>query len=176
MSVATTRFIASGTYVPFRGVDREVSAVGTFSQDAVATGDASGGTVELLMSMIFIEFGFHPLYVPTRATTLDSLTTPEAVRLRYSGQGNERVEGNVDESVLAVVGVEGVNYATFSGLSIVIEPIGPDGGTVMTAKWSTNEDGDAYHLHVFGLMYDAEAMARGKRRGARVDELLAGIR
>ncbi len=175
MAVATTRFVGAGLYVPFRGVDRAVSPVGTYSIDAQATGDGSGGTVDILMNMSYIEFGFHPILVMTRVTALDELATPIGVRFRYAASGNERLEANIDQLVLAVAGVGAVSYTEFNALPVVIEPI-RDGGDVMAITWATNENADTYHLHLFGLLFDAEAMARTKEKGSAIDMLLAGIR
>lgn len=175
MSVVGARNIASGTYVPFRGVDRAVSPVATFSIDGTVTGDAGGGNATITMNMEYLEFGFHALFVPTRIATVDELATPEQVRLRYRREGNERLEAHIDQTVLGVAGVGSENHADFDRLGIIIEPTRL-GDIVLEVQWITNEDGDTYHMHMFGLMYDAEAMARAKSPGSTIDALLSGIR
>ncbi len=177
MSVSTTRFVSAiGLYTPFRGFDREVSAVGTLSLDAALTGDGTGGTITLSLSMERVEFGFHPILLVTRMSSLDGLATAEQVTVEYSSQGNERLNTDIIETNLPVAGPGSSNIATYSRLGVPIEPNLAAGGDILIARWTTNTDTIVYHLHVFGVVYDAEAMARGYRPGRRADELLAGIR
>jgi hypothetical protein len=47
---------------------------------------------------------------------------------------------------------------------------------VLYARWLTNTNSVAYHLHVYGVLYDAQAMAARNPTGRHPDQLLAGIR
>jgi len=175
MAVSTTRFASAGLYVPYRGVDRAVGMVGTLAIDAQTTGDGSGGAVSLLVAFARLEFGFHLIYVPTRVSTFDSLVTPEVVMFQYDPAGNERVADSLREASLAIAGFGG-SSATFDKLGVPIEPDQETATSCLVAQWTTNTNALVYHLHVFGVVYDAEHMARGKRPGRTPDVLLGGVR
>lgn len=176
MTVATEQLVSlRGLYTPFRGFDRELGPVGTLYVDAEAAGAAGGGTVTILLNMSSDEFGFHGIWVPTRVSSRDALATAETVALTYRNEGNERLSSDITEQALAVVTPSQGNVATFNDLAVIIEPDIIEGDRVLSCQWSTNEDGDTYHLHVFGVLYDAQAMARGKL-GRVAGDLLAGIR
>jgi len=176
MSVSTARFVASGLYVPFRGIDREVSAVGTLAIDATVTGDGSAGTVTIPLAMARIEFGFHPIWIPTRVFATVNLNSAQEVLFVYETSGNERLQGGMSEEVTSRVTINGDNVANASLLSIPIEPNQEIASNVFSIRWGANNNGDVYELHMFGVLYDAEAMARGKRPGAAVDTFMAGVR
>ncbi len=176
MAVAQSRSVADvGLYVPYRGIDREAGIVGTLAVDAEATGDGSGGAVTLLITMARQEFGFHPIWVPTRVSTFDQLATPEVVMFQFDPAGNERIADSLREAKLALAGFGG-SSAVFDKLGVPVEPDQVDTTSVLVAQWTTNETGDVYHLHAFGVVYDAEAMARGKVPGRTPDVLLGGVR
>ncbi len=178
MAVSTSRAVSTdgvGLYVPYRGFDREAGIVGTLAVDAEVTGDGSGGAVTILITMARQEFGFHPIYVPTRVSSFDSLATPEVVMFQFDPAGNERISDSLRESSLAQAGFGG-SSATFDKLGVPIEPDQEASTSVLVCQWTTNENGDTYHLHVFGVVYDAEALARAKRPGATPDQLLGGVR
>ncbi len=177
MAVAQDRTVANvGLFTPFRGFDREFGAVGTLYCDAEATGDGSGGTVRINLLMSRLEFGFHPIWVVTNITTTDLLTSAAAVRMAYTSDGNERLSSSLDEAQVAIAAPGNTNIAAFTNLSVPIEPDIAAGLRVLSALWATNETGDVYHMHVFGPVYDGEALARGKARGKGADNLLSGIR
>lgn len=175
MTVTVNVAVADSLYVPFRGFDREAGAVGTLFVDGNATGDAGGGNIVIRVFMGFIEFGFHPIWVVTRMSALDDLATPEVVNVAIANAGNERLDADLQENVLTLAGFD-LNVANFGHLGVPIEPDSSTTGTVLIATWSTNTDTKAYHFHAFGLLYDAEAMARGKQKGRSADPLLGGIR
>lgn len=172
VTVNTERFVSAGLYVPFRGAAREAGAVGTLYIDAEATGDGSGGIVQIHLNMSRIEFGFHPLWVPTHISTQDALASPEVVQVNWSETGNERQSAGLREHVLGIT-QSSINIAVFTQLGVIIEPNLQAGGRIMTANWATNTNSAAYHLHIFGPIYDGEFLARGK---AGTPELLAGLR
>ncbi len=175
MAVSTTRFASAGLYVPYRGMDREAGIVGTLAIDAQATGDGSGGAVTILVAFSREEFGFNIIYVPTRVSTFDALTTPEVVMFQFDPAGNERIAESLREASLAIAGFGG-SSAVFDKLGVPIEPEFASPTSCLVAQWTTNETGDVYHLHCFGVVYDSEAMTRGKREGKTPDVLLGGVR
>lgn len=177
MSVSVGQTVGNfGLYVPFRGFDREAGPVGTLFVDVSATGDGSGGTVTLGITMKRLEFGFHPIWVPTRVSSLDGLASPEAVEFMFRSSGNERLNGDLREPALGVAVAGGNNLAAFNQLGVAVEPTNETAATVLQCLWSTNTNAVVYHLHAFGVLYDAEALARGKRSGKAPDVLLGGVR
>lgn len=174
MSVLQVRQLSDGLFVPYRGFDREAGIVGTLSVDMEATGDAGGGTMVAQLNMNFLEFGFHPIWVPTRVGSADDQAAATNVLFTYSAAGNQRIQTDIDERKLAVI-MNGVNRAQYDQLQIPIEPIS-GGGIVMQGFWLANVDTKVYHIHAFGPVYDAEALARGKTKGKTPDLLLAGVR
>lgn len=177
MAVQISRAVADvGLYVPFRGFDREVGPVGTLSVDAQITGSASGGAVTLVITMARVEFGFHPIWIPTRVASNDELNTPEVVEFVFSQAGNERLNADYREAQLAAAVAGGTNVAIFEALGVAIEPQEALATAVLTMIWSTNIDTDTYHMHVYGILYDGEALARGLRAGKGADQLLGGVR
>lgn len=177
MVLSASRSVESfGLYTPFRGFDREAGAVGTLFVDAVMTGDATGGTATLIITMKRTEFGFHPIWVPTRVSTRDNLAAPEAVDFAFRAIGNERLDGDLREGKLPLAVAGGLNLATYSELGVAIEPQNPTANSVLQALWSSNVDTKVYHLHAYGILYDGEALARGKRLGKAPEQLLGGVR
>lgn len=174
MSVVTVTQMADQLYVPFRGFDREAGMVGTLSVDINVTGDASGGTILGQLNMNFLEFGFHPIWVPTRVGGRDNLATAEEILLSYLQAGNERIATDIDEGRLALT-INGINRIQFEHLAVPIEPLS-GGGLVLQGFWLSNVDTKLYHIHAFGPIYDAEALARGKEKGKTPDLLLGGVR
>ncbi len=175
VSVSNTVAMNEGLYVPFRGVDREASAVGTLHVVNTDTGDGSGGVVTLVYTMTREMFGFHPIFVPTRVLASDDQASATTIRLFYDNTGNERLTGTMFEHQLAVTTV-GNNAVNFSALSIPIEPQERAATAVLSIVWTTNTNAKVYNGRVFGVMYDAEALSRRKGPGVTIDQLMAGIR
>ncbi len=177
MSITTTVSFDStaGLYVPFRGVDREAGFVGTFEVNASDTGDGSGGTVTITFSSKRLEFGFHPIFVPTRIMTFDDQSSPTTVRVGIVEQGNERLADPFSEGRLAIA-VGGSNFANFLDLAIPIEVQVETNSSVVQAFWGTNTNAIVYACRLFCVVYDAEAIARGKVKGKILDTLLGGVR
>ncbi len=174
MSVATVVEMASQLYVPYRGFDRGAGIVGTIAVDIQAVGDGSGGTILVQLNMNFVEFGFHGIWVPTRVGSRDDQAAATLVLLSYLAAGNQRLAADIDETQLAVI-LNGINRAQYDQLSVPIEPA-VSGGVVMQGFWLANVNAKVYHIHAFGPVYDAEALARNKRPGKAPDLLLAGVR
>ncbi len=176
MAVAATRSVGSGLYVPFRGIDRRVSPVGTLSIDATITGAAGGGTATITIAMAKDEFGFHPIWILTRAYVTEDNNVAQEVLFTYLAAGNERIQGSITEEVTSRVTINGDNVGNAGLLAIPIEPDQQSQADVFLARWAVNTDTNIYHLHMFGVLYDAQAMAASKEHGARVDTFMAGVR
>lgn len=178
MAVSVSGELQSGTFVPFRTAKRGgpegSDPVGTIYFDGGATGAAGGGTVTISVTMAKLDFGFHALFVPTFLSVQDTLVTAEEVNLIYDAAGNSRIgAGNgIVQGQLAVAGA-GVNSAVFTVNGMLIEPSEETQALVLAAQWITNTDTKAYHFHVFGMLFDAEIMAREE---SRISELLMGVR
>ncbi len=175
MSVVATVFVGDGLYVPFRGVSRTRSPVGTLSADGEVTGDATGGAATINVTATRLMFGFHPMMALTRVQTFDSIGTLESNRLILQNAGNERIDEQYSEVMTPVEQGTDNNVANAGFLGIPIEPDQDVAANIMSIVWTTNEDGDLYHMHAFFLVYDMEALARSPGQGA-VDLLVSGIR
>ncbi len=177
MAVATVRSVSAGLFVPFRGVDRTVSPVGTLAVDAHTTGDLSGGTVTITLQMSRDEFGFHTIWVITRAYALQgSAGVAQDILFTYLSDGNERIQASITEEATSRVTVNGDNFSNAILLSIPIEPDSVSDRNVFLVRFENNGDGDPYELHMFGVLYDAQAMATVKAPGSRIDIFMAGVR
>jgi len=176
MAISTVRSASAGLYVPFRGVDRAVSPVGTLSIDATETGDASGNPITIILAMAFLEFGFHPIWIPTRVVVIESNAAAQEVLFVYQTAGNERIQAGLSEEITTRVTGDGDNIGNAQFLSVPIEPDQRAEANVFSARWSVNNNTEVYELHMFGVLYDAEALAAGKAPGARVDTFVAGVR
>ncbi len=164
-------------YVPFRGFDRSLGPVGTLDVKAVALGDATGGSVAISIRMRKEEFGFHPLWVPTMISIEDNLATVENPEVIFRGLGNERLIDEHCENVTMVASLVGSrNCGKVQSIGFIIEPDQPTPNSIVTCTWATNTDTLAYNVHMYGVIFDGEAMARGKHAGSAVSPLLAGVR
>ncbi len=172
--------VSSGLYVPFRGFDREAGPVGTLDVQSQTVADVSGGTVALNVRWNYEEFGFHMIWIPTMITIIDTLAAAETVEVLYRGLGNERIADFHGEIVTTVSsGFTARNIGKVAELGFPFEANvdareTPQG--IISAGWATNTNLLLYELHIFGPVYDAEALARGKQEGKSPDVLLAGVR
>ncbi len=176
MSVSTTVNFEDGLYVPFRGVDREAGFVGTFEINGADIGDGSGGTVTVSFASKRLEFGFHPIFVPTRIMTFDDQAAPTTVRVGIVETGNERLSDPFSEAKLSIGVPDTSNFANFTDLAIPIEVQIETNTDVVQAFWPTNTNAKVYAARLFCVVYDAEAIARGKVQGKSLDTLLGGVR
>jgi len=177
MAVSVSRAIADGLYTPFRGYDREAGAIGTVYVRGAATGTATGGTVSILFTLTRLVFGFHPILVVTRVMSQDDLAAVSPIRFGFNPSGNERMQtASLNEIVASIAGDSSLNWAQAASLGVLIEPTSETEATVFQVVWGTNTDTKEYEAGMFGVLYDAEAIARGKSPGKAPDELLTGIR
>lgn len=174
MSVSESFDIADGLYVPFRHTDRGNGPVGTFHQLGFDVGDGSGGTVTVGFQMSRLNFGMHALLVVTRVAVRDDQAAADVVRLNFDADGNERLVTQVAEAKLTVRGEGSLNFGNFDFLTMLIEPDQEVATDVMSVAWITNTNAKTYIAAVYGIVYDAEAMALVK--GRQMDDLLLGIR
>ncbi len=177
MTVTTTRALGNvSTHIRHRGVRRE-GIVGTLSVAATATGDGSGGVVNLILSMNGTEFGFKFMFVPTLVSFRDGLATAVDVRLQWLGN-NERITGGLTvgtERRASMVAAGGENVGQLEGSHpIVAIPTNPDGvaRNVVQAIWGTNTNATSYNMFMYGVLYDEEY--RAKFTDLVVDGPLAG--
>lgn len=173
MSVLEQRvFSSSSLFTPFhtKGRGSPNGLVGTVSVDALTTGDATGGTVTINLRMGRQEFGFPILWVPTIINTKDNLAAAEPVFFAYTSAGNRRLRGPLEEVVTALR-ASSVNTAIMTNVSVPIEGVGAV-DQVFTVVWDTNTDTLAYHLHMFGAVYDLQVIARN----GGIDPIVAGLR
>ncbi len=174
MSVSFTAELSTGLYVPFRGVNRVTSPVGTLSIRARGTGDGSGGSSSVIIASNTRElFGFHPMLALTRLNTFDRLATIVSVRLTLQEAGNERIAEDYSDVVTPLEQATDNNVANMGFLGVPIEIDG--NGGVLSAVWATNTNALAYDLVAFFVVYDLQAMARSPGQ-ASIDNLVAGIR
>ncbi len=180
MAISQNRSVSDGLYVPFRGFDREAGPVGTLDVQAQATGDGGGGTVAINIQWNYIEFGFHPIWIPTMISVQDTLASAIPVEVLFRGLGNERILDFHAEIVVTVASTFTTrNLGKVSDMGFTLEaPLDAKETlqTVMSAGWATNTNALLYEIHAYGVVYDAEALARGKQKGKAPDVLLGGVR
>ncbi len=176
MALSVTRSVGSGLFVPFRGIDRRVSPVGTLSIDATVVGDASGSPVTIVLAMAKEEFGFHPIWIPTRVVVIENNNAAQEVLFVYQTGGNERIQGGLSEEITTRVTGDGDNVGNAEFLAVPIEPDQQAQADVFSARWAVNTNTNVYELHMFGVLYDAQAMAADKTSGKRIDLFMAGVR
>lgn len=160
MSVVGTP--TSGVFTRYRGVKRGIGQggpVGTWMVDAGATGDSGGGSVKVNVQMEDIDFGFGAIVVPTLIGTRDSLVAAENVLIVFT-TANERIHTGGIEDHIIQTRIGSQNRGSLDKVNVALSVDGPGPGTVMIAEWDTNTDTKEYHLHVYGVVYDEEAMAR----------------
>ncbi len=177
MTVSTNVTVAGGRYVPWRtamrGGDMGTEPVGTLEVDAGASGDVSGGTVSVGITINREEFGFPFLWVPTQITINDTLSTLENANMSYGSAGNERLNTDVLDIIVMRSGAQSTNEGIGSIAAIPIEAVpGTVDGRCLFTVWDTNENGKVYHMHVFGPVFDMQVIAN---QGG-ISELLSGVR
>lgn len=174
MSVVTDNAVQfQGEYVPFHTAGRggRNGLVGTLGVDAQATGDAGGGSVTLNLNMRREEFGFPILWVPTVVSLFDNLATAENVIGKFESAGNRRLDFGLRQ-IATMVQVGADNVGIIENVTVPIEGIGIASARVYQAFWASNVDTKAYHLHMFGAVFDLQVIARL----GEIDLLAAGMR
>lgn len=176
MAVTTSVDMATGLFVPWRtakrgGVDGG-DPVGTLSLDASATGAAGGGTVTLTITAVDGSFGFHAIWVPTYIALQDNLAAAESPLFSWRAAGNARLDVNLFQTFLSIRGAGTDDVSVMQNATVPIEPDNRTATQVMQAIWATNTDTIVYHIHTFGVLFDAELLARA----GRIPDILAGVR
>ncbi len=181
MSISVERNVAdeaTGLYVPFRTAQRGgVSGgdpVGTLAINAEVTGDATGGTVQIEVVMQLLAFGFHALWLVTDFTLTDAGAAQNVIAV-FDSRGNERLIAELSEVGTTIAGPFTTSIFKARGNGVIIEPssllVATGAHEVMQGLWTTNTNGNVYHVHAFGYLYDAEIIARSGRLGG----LLGGL-
>ncbi len=162
MSIDTTTTLATAAlYTPFRGVRRS-GVVGTLHARMGATGDGSGGTVAIQLSMVGDEFGFPLLFVPTligaeSPNQENPVLTYQAGIERIGGQG-----GEFERVLIHSVG-NARNIAERAGssphISVVFNPDQP-AVEVLQVIWATNTTSGSYTVNLYAMCYDQQEMAK----------------
>ncbi len=181
MSISVERNVVDqtvGLYVPFRtaqrgGVDGG-DPVGTLSINAEVTGDGTAGTVQIEVVMQKLAFGFHPLWLVTDLTLTDAGAAQVVIAV-FDSRGNERLIGDLSQVGSSVAGPFTTSIFKATGNGVIIEPssllVATGAHEVMQGLWTTNTNGNIYHVHAFGYVYDAEILARS----GRLAGLLGGL-
>jgi len=175
MAVSTNVGVASSDFTPFRtaarGGDDGYEPVGTLFVNGGATGDVTGGTVEALIRVRRDILGFPMIWIPTMISVSDTLAAAEEILVALNQNGNARIHADLQTAILTVR-ASGTNAGIITDLIVPIEPDQDSTTRIIQAVWATNTDGKAYHLHVFGPVFDRQLMAEG----GRINPLVAGIR
>lgn len=159
MAVSNTETVTAQDFKVWMG-GRRGACRGTYDQDVEVTGAAGGGTATLAARWVGNEWGFVPIMV-IMAVTVQANTDPGFVRVSYVDTGNRRLQGELTYAYDTVV-VDG-NHITpeYAFPKVPIEPRdGPSVDLFMRAVFDTNTDTKIYHMHIFGLVFDAEWMSR----------------
>lgn len=159
-------------YVPYhtvmRGGPDGMDPVGSLQVNAEATGDAGGGVVNIILSMLRQPFGFPILWAPTMVSATDNLASAEDVALSFS---SGRLITDMQQTITMVATANAGDLGNAKELGVSLE--GRDAVvTVATATWSTNTDTKSYHLHMFGPVYDLQLIALK----GRISDIMAGLR
>lgn len=174
MAVSQDRALAqvgfyTQTEVRVRG--KAGAAVGWLHVDAGATGDASGGSMQLTLQGRQQEFGFKWLWLPLHITFRDDLASAETVVFRYKAAGMRVLNFDLEETIQAVR-ASGQNRGTVIGGVLPVYTESLVAVDLLEILWATNTDTKLYHLHAFGPVFDREILAKG----AGYSEMLAGLR
>jgi len=175
VSVAATTELANGLFVPFmqrtRGGDSHGSPVGTVTLDATDTGDGSGGTATVSVSIRRTMFGFRTLVIPTSIVTFDNLAAVEPIRLEFQFAGLRRLVA-VHQFVRTSVRHNATNMSELGDLGIVLESNLEAATDALAVQWETNTNSVVYHVHLYGVVYDLEIL----EKYGTLDPLMAGVR
>lgn len=176
MSVVVDVSVTAGRFVPFRGVNRATGPVASVHVNAEGTGDGSGGSMRINIQMAGLNFGFHSVLVPTRVQVHDNLAAVEVVQLLLASGGNERLTSSLIEHKLTVRS-GALNAVDFEHLSVPMEAALTQltEEDAVSAVWQTNTNAKVYHVHLFAIVYDGEAIAR-KFLNVPLDTLFYGVR
>ncbi len=175
MTVTVNTEMATAVFVPYRGTNRVTDPMGSFFLSLTGTGDGSGGNVNLHVLSNQQEFGVHPIFVVTQAQLKDNLAATSERRFEFSSVGNSRVGAAL--SIPKVPIADGADFiSVFAGgeLAVQIEPDGVSGRNIFTCGWRTNTNTEVYTAFIFGLVWDAETIAR--QVDAHMPDIFYGVR
>ncbi len=175
MTVTDNTELSSGLYVPFRGTNKVSDPIGSIQLTLSATGDGSAGQVNAHVLANRIEFGFHPILILTLVEAKDNLAATSERFLQYSSVGNERLGSAI--TIPKVPIAHGSDFiANWSGseLAIPVEPDGLAGRNIFTVQWATNTNTEVYTCFIFGLLFDAERIAKGV--AVHLPDIFYGVR
>ncbi len=166
-----------GLYVPYRGLVKGENPAGTYSALMSATGNASGGALQLVMRARRLEFGFHPIITLVLVETSDNLAAADEQLFQYNvAPGNERVA--LAMSIPKVTAASTTGFRSLyrgEDLPIPIEPVSETDQAIFLVSWQTNTDTKVYQVRVFAMIWDAEVLARSPG-GMRMPEQFFGVR
>lgn len=175
MTVTDNTELKTACYVPYRGTSRVTDPSGSFSLSLTGTGDSSGGYVNLHVLANKLEFGYHPIIVVTSATLKDNLAATSQRRFEFSSVANERLCAAVSIPKVPVAdGSDWISIYSGGELAVPIEPDGVAGRNIFTCGWRTNTNTKVYTAFIFGLIWDAEELAR--EVGAQMPDIFYGVR
>ncbi len=164
MSVTATQLVSGGRYAPYRGASRSHGPVGTLHVKAIATGDATGGSITLRILTVGDEFGFPMIWVPTLISAHDNLAAAENIRQRIGSGAGRVLSSSLDRDIVMRAGFGSLNYGVLEGAS---PPLDLEGNLPLESsviflqwEWDTNTDTKTYTGNVFGPVYDSQAIAK----------------
>ncbi len=164
MAVSANIELRDGNFVPYRGLVKGENPEGTLSHRGSATGDATGGAVQIVMRARRLEFGFHPIITLVMVEANDNLAAADQQLFQYNvTPGNERI------GLTHALGIRKISIATVSGfrsnwlgedLPIPIECISETDQAIFLVQWATNTDTKTYNMNMFAMLWDAEKLAK----------------
>ena len=161
MALTVDAVLSPANFVPW-SQRRTSPQVGSFSVDLGATGDATGNPVIVNSEWTSGEWGFRAILVP-KGVSIQANADPGNVRVEFTAAGNRRLLGNVTVGFDPIqVGSDFVTpeYVFPADLSIDLGQVVETALRWMQVEFAANTDGTAYHAHAWGLVYDAEMLAR----------------
>ncbi len=177
MTVTVLTSFGDGLYVPYRGLSKGDNPAGTYSHIMSGVGDGSGGTIVLRMRMQRLEFGFHPILTLVIVEATDNTAAVDQVLFQYEvAPGNERLSTALTIPKDSLVSVTG-SRVVFLGqdLPIPIEPVSEVLTGAFLIQYQTNTNAANYNVRLFGMLWDAEVLARSPNR-LHVPEQFFGVR
>ncbi len=175
MTVNVTTEFGTALFIPYRGPSWVVNPVASFQLSLTGTGDGSGGFVNLQVVANRVEFGFHPIIILTLVEANDNLSATSERFLQYASIGNERLANAFTiPKVPLPSGADFISIWSGSELAVPVEPDGAGARNIFVVHWDTNTNAEVYLARIFGLMFDAEALAR--EVGAEMPDIFYGVR
>lgn len=161
MSVSETDALKDDDLTRFPGPAQVSGLVGIFSADVQVTGDASGGSLTASLSIGHNLHGFPAGYVLTALSVL-AAGDPGNVGITLLGANNRY--GGPDlvfgfDPVVQNTQFVAPEYVLPRWLHVPVR----SGGIAVQATFDTNLDTVVFHLHVYGVVYSMNALAKSGR-------------